>query len=115
MSPKIVSDSGGSTKTNFLASARMLEKRVENFCLPNNPSLHALLVEMKHTIANWYLSLPSKKESCLEPESIKKIDAVSITLKCDDFTELDESHKALHAAANDSESMNHPMLLGLTV
>src|SRR5258708_35839923 len=62
MSPKVCSDSGGSTKTNFLVSSRMLEEREEDFRLPNNPSLCTLLVEMKHTLADWYLSLPAKKE-----------------------------------------------------
>ena len=91
MSPKVCSDSGGSTKMNFLVSSRMLEERVEDFHLPNNPSLHALLVEMKCTVANWYLSLPSKKESTPEPKSVKKINAISIALKHDSIIESDES------------------------
>ena len=101
-------------KTNFLVSSCMLE-RVEDFCLPNNPSLHALLVEMKRTVANWYLSLPSKKESTPEPKSIKKIDAISIALKRDGVTESDKSRKALHVAPNNFETMNHSMtmMLGL--
>jgi len=90
-----------------------LEERVEDFHLPNNPSLCALLVEMKCTVANQYLSLPSKKESTPEPKSIKKIDAVSIALKRDGITESDESCKALHVATNDFETMNRSMMLGL--
>ena len=113
MSPKVCSDSGGSTKTNFLVLSCMLEERVEDFCLPNNPSLCTLLVEIKHTVADWYLSLPSKKESTPEPESVKKIDAISITLKCDGVTESDESRKALHVAANDFETMNRSMTMTL--
>ncbi len=113
MSPKVCSGSGGSAKTNFLVSSCMLEERVEDFCLPNNPSLHALLVEIKCTVADWYLSLPSKKESTPKPESVKKIDTISIALKCDGITESDESHKALHVAANDFETMNCSMMLGL--
>ncbi len=113
MSLKVCSGSRGSTKTNFLVSSCMLEERVEDFCLPNNSSLHALLVEMKHTVTDWYLSLPSKKESTPEPESIKKIDAISITLKHNGVTESDKSHKALHVAANDFETMNHSMTMTL--
>src|SRR5258707_1561613 len=115
MSPKVCSGSRGSTKMNFLVSSRMLEERVEDFHLPNNPSLHALLVEMKRTVANWYLSLPSKKESTPEPKSIKKIDAISIALKRDGVTESDKSRKALHVAPNNFETMNHSMtmMLGL--
>src|SRR5258708_26089743 len=113
MSPKVCSDSGGSMKMNFLVSSRMLEERVEDFRLPNNPSLCTLLVEMKHTVADWYLSLPSKKESTPEPESIKKIDAISITLKYDGVTESDESCKALRVTANDFETMNRSMTMTL--
>lgn len=113
MSPKVCSDSGGPAKINFLVSPRMLEEMVEDFRLPNNPSLRALLVQMKRTVADRYLSLPSKKESTPEPESIKKIDAVSIALKRDDVTESDESRKALLVAANDPETMNRLMTLGL--
>src|SRR5258708_29955687 len=91
----------------------MLEERVEDFHPPNNPSLCALLVEMKHTVANWYLSLPSKKESTPKPESVKKINAISIALKHDDVTESDESCKALHVAANDFKTINCSMTLGL--
>src|SRR5258708_986047 len=113
MSPKVCSGSGGSTKMNFLVSSYMLEERVEDFRLPNNPSLHALLVEMKHTVADQYLSLLSKKESTPEPKSIKKINAISITLKHDSVTESDESCKALCVAANDFETMNHSMTMTL--
>ena len=113
MSPKICSDSGGSTKINFLVSPRMLQESIEDFCLPDNPSLCALLVQMKRTVADRYLSLPSKKESSPKPDSVKKINAVSIALKRDDVTESDESRKALRVAANDSDSMNRPMTLGL--
>ncbi len=113
MSPKVCSGSRGSVKMNFLVSSCMLEERVEDFCLPNNPSLHALLVEMKCTVADWYLSLPSKKESTPKPESVKKIDTISIALKRDGITESDKSHKALHVAANDFETMNRSMMLGL--
>src|SRR5229473_4383134 len=115
MSPKVCSGSRGSTKMNFLVSSYMLEERVKDFRLPNNPSLHALLVEMKCTVTDWYLSLPSKKESTPEPKSIKKINAISIALKHDGITESDESHKALHVAANDFKTMNcsMTMMLGL--
>src|SRR5229473_4368726 len=113
MSLKVCSGSGGSTKTNFLVSSCMLEERVEDFCLPNNPSLHALLVEMKHTVTDWYLSLPSKKESTPKPKSVKKINTISITLKRDGITESDESCKALHVAMNDFETMNCSMTLEL--
>ena len=113
MSLKVCSGSGGSTKINFLVSSRMLEERVEDFCLSNNPSLRALLVEMKHTVADQYLSLPSKKESTPKPESIKKINTISITLKCDGIAESDESCKALHVAMNDFETMNCSMTMTL--
>src|SRR5258708_35953836 len=113
MSLKVCSGSGGSAKMNFLVSSHMLEERVKDFRLPNNPSLHTLLVEMKCTVANQYLSLPSKKESTPKPKSVKKIDTISITLKRDDVTESDESHKALCVAVNDFETINHSMTLGL--
>src|SRR5216684_3793940 len=113
MSPKVCSGSGGSMKMNFLVLSHMLEERVEDFCLPNNPSLCALLVVMKHTVADWYLSLPSKKKSTPKPKSIKKINTISITLKHDDITKSDESHKALHVAMNDFKTMNCSMMLGL--
>lgn len=113
MNPKVCCGSGGSTKTTFLVSPRMLEESVDDFRLPNNPSLCALLVEMKGTVADRYLNMPSKKESSSKPELVKKIDRVSIALKCDNVTESDESHKALRAAANDSKSMNRPLMLGL--
>ncbi len=113
MSSKVCSGSRGSTKMNFLVSSCMLEERVEDFHLPNNPSFCALLVEMKCTVANRYLSLPSKKESTPKPESIKKINAISIALKCDDITESDESCKALCVATNDFKTMNCSMILGL--
>ncbi len=115
MSPKVCSGSGGSTKTNFLVSSHMLEERVEDFHLPNNPSLCTLLVEMKHTVTDQYLSLPSKKESTLKPESVKKINTISIALKRDGVTESDESCKALHVAVNDFKTMNRSMtmMLGL--
>src|SRR5258708_21035801 len=113
MSPKVCSGSRGSVKMNFLVLSHMLEERVEDFHLPNNPSLHALLVEMKCIVTNWYLSLPSKKESTPKPKSVKKIDAISIAFKCDDVTESDKSHKALCVAANNFETMNHLMTLGL--
>ncbi len=113
MSPKVCSGSGGSMKMNFLVSSHMLEERVEDFCLPNNPSLCALLVEMKHTVTDRYLSLPSKKESTPKPESIKKIDAISIILKCNSITESDESRKALHVTANDFKTMNCSMTMTL--
>ncbi len=100
-------------KTNFLVSSHMLEERVEDFHLPNNPSLRTLLVEMKRTVANRYLSLPSKKESTPKPESIKKINAISIALKRDSITESDESRKALRVAMNDFETMNHSMTMTL--
>src|SRR5258707_8314756 len=103
MSPKVCSGSRGSVKMNFLVLSHMLEERVEDFHLPNNPSLHALLVEMKCIVTNWYLSLPSKKESTPKPKSVKKIDAISIAFKCDDVTESDKSHKALCVAANNFE------------
>src|SRR5258708_39562091 len=115
MSPKVCSGSRGSAKINFLVLSCMLEERVEDFRLPNNPSLHALLVEMKCTVADWYLSLQSKKESTPEPKSIKKINAISITLKCDGIIESDKSCKALHVATNNFETMNRSMtmMLGL--
>ncbi len=113
MSPKVCSSSRGTVKMNFLVSSCMLEERVEDFHLLNNPSLCALLVEMKCTVADQYLSLPSKKESTPEPKSVKKIDTVSIALKHDDITESDESCKALHVATNDFETMNRSMMLGL--
>src|SRR5258708_23828664 len=113
MSLKVCSGSGGSTKMNFLVSLCMLEERVEDFRLPNNPSLHTLLVEMKCTVADQYLSLPSKKKSTPKPESVKKIDAVSIALKCDSVIESDKSCKALHVATNDFETMNCSMTMTL--
>ena len=91
----------------------MLEKRIEDFHLPDNPSLCALLVQMKCTVADQYLSLPFKKKSSPKPNSIKKINAISIALKHDNITESDESCKALCMAVNDSDSMNRPMTLGL--
>ena len=90
-----------------------MEERVEDFHLPNNPYLCALLVEMKHTVTDWYLSLPSKKESTPKPKSVKKINTISITLKRDGITESDESCKALCVATNDFKTMNCSMILGL--
>src|SRR5260370_8613915 len=113
MSPKVCSGSRGSTKMNFLVSSHMLEEGVEDFYLPNNPSLCTLLVEIKRTVADWYLSLPSKKESTPEPESVKKINAVSITLKHDGITESNESRKALHVPVNNFKTMNRSMTLVL--
>ena len=100
-------------KINFLVSPHMLEERIEDFCLSDNSSLYALLVQMKCIVADWYLSLPSKKESSPKPDSIKKINAISIALKHDNVTELDKGRKALCVATNNSNSMNHPMMLGL--
>ena len=79
MSLKICSDNGGSIKINFLVSPCMLEERIEDFHLPDNPSLCALLVQMKYTVADQYVSLPSKKESSPKPNSVEKINAISIT------------------------------------
>ena len=91
----------------------MLEERIEDFHLSDNPSFCALLVQMKCTVTDQYLSLPFKKESSSKPDSVKKINPISITLKHNNVTESDESCKALCMAVNNSNSMNHPMMLGL--
>lgn len=68
---------GGKSKINFLLSPEMLQlgESDNTFVINGKPALAALLIAMKHTVADRYIIQSSKKDP--DPE-IKKIDPSSI-------------------------------------
>jgi hypothetical protein len=70
MGAHVCSEFGGSHKTVFLTSPRMLKERYDRFELPGNATLARLLVELKRTVADRYHGLPEEISSTELAQSV---------------------------------------------